>query len=159
MFNEYTNSNAEAEHSALKSSGVGIQANGTLADVAAKSFKHGERRSTLKTQKQATDLHKTDTETYCDLSTSVVRNAFEQVRLNLELSRSCVSKRVDSKQWYVFYCRNTQRVPSTYEFPTPVVLRLRSVTIDACKYNISFLLMVTITSIKMLASHIFELCQ
>ena len=97
--------------------------------------------------------YKSHLQTYCDLSTSVVRNAFEQVRLNLELSRSCVSKRVDSKQWYVFYCRYTQRVPSTYEFPTPVALRLRSVTIDACKYNISFLLMVTITSIKMLASH------
>ena len=52
-FNEWTNSNAEAEHSALKSKGVDLRANGSLADVATKSISAGERRMGRKIKRQA----------------------------------------------------------------------------------------------------------
>ena len=64
MFDEFTTSNAESEHAALKSRGTGITNLTTLTDLFLKSMKSAEMRTYDKEVKNNKDLEKTETTTH-----------------------------------------------------------------------------------------------
>ena len=106
MFDEFTTSNAEAEHSSLKSRGLGVNVHTSLTDLFLKTMKAAEIRSSDKQQNNVSDLQKTDTATYSNLSQHVTRNCYKQIIGRIQCSLKCISKQNDSMNWVVIYVRD-----------------------------------------------------
>ena len=128
-FNEWTSSNAEAEHSALKSKGVDLGANGSLADVATKSISAGERRMGRKIKRQAKDISSTIIEDVQGslIAEAVVDPCLNNIRQVIEAARYCVSKQIDNNTWFVAYLGNVDCPQEGKCHTTPRISRLRKV--------------------------------
>jgi len=131
MFDEFTTSNAESEHAALKSRGTGITNLSTLTDLFLKSTITAEMRTHDKEIKNNKDLEKTDTTTHATLSKHVTKHCFNAMKQMVQCATRCISKQTDSSNWIVIYMpKEIQTVQPNYELHyLPRIKRKRYVSI------------------------------
>lgn len=131
MFDEFTTSNAEAEHAALKSRGLGIDNHISMTDLFIKTTKAADIRSSDKQQHNVSDLEKTDTATYSNLSQHVTRKCYKEMIGRIKCSLKCISKQNNSMNWEVIYVRDYRETlnADTELHYLPMIKRKRYVTI------------------------------
>lgn len=108
MFDEYTSSNAESEHSALKSKSLGISNLTSLTDLFIKSMKAAETRGNDKKLYNEGDLETVHSKSHAVLSQHVTRYCFKEMMRRVELSLRCISKQNNRSQWEVIYMPTQQ---------------------------------------------------
>ena len=131
MFDRFTNSNAEAEHSALKKKSLGLQANGSLHQLYKLSEMDARRRQTLKQQDQCANMNKTDTKTKCPLSSYITKYCFQEMKCRVEYAKRCISKQLDYTKWQVIYRREKTFNDTEVNSYLPYIQRIRIVTKSA----------------------------
>ena len=131
MFDTYTTSNAEAEHSALKCASVGVSANDTMTALAQKTNCQATRRTNQRVLHQTKDLQSTDTKSKCALSKVIVKQCFNAISQNLDLAKLCISKQTSNTSWTVFYRRPTGISSKLHLHYLPLVRRVRYVTLQS----------------------------
>ena len=131
MFDEFTTSNAESEHAALKSRGTGITNLTTLTDLFLKSMNSAEMRSYDKEVKNKNDLEKTETTTHAILSKHVTKPCFNAMKKLVQCATRCISKQSDRSNWIVIFMptKNQTVQPNADLHFLPRIKRKRYVTI------------------------------
>ena len=105
MFDELTTSNAEAEHSALKRSSLGVSHKDSMHAFFEKANMDASRKSCQRIQRQVSDLSKLDTKSLHPLSRYLVDPIFRSLEKLLFIATHCISKQIDAKHWIVSYRR------------------------------------------------------
>ena len=129
MFDEFTSSNAEAEHSSLKRPSLGVLHHISMTTLFQKTKQDSARKTNERLQLQAKDLDMTDTMTKCFMSNYLVQKCFEAIKKRIELSKQCVSKQIDSKNWIVVFNRHKQVNRDHFKHFLPNIQRKRFVTL------------------------------
>ena len=135
MFDTYTTTNAEAEHSALKCASVGVSANDTMTALAQKTNCQAIRRTNQRVLHQTKDLQSTDTKSKCALSKVIVKQCFNAISQNLDLAKQCISKQTSNTSWTVFYQCPTGMSSKLHLHYLPIVRRVRYVTLQSGMTN------------------------
>ena len=103
FFDEFTSSNAEAEHSALKKKSLGIVATQKVSTLFRKADMDATKRGQNNLIARNKDIGLTMISTKCQLSKEIVRVCFDELLKRIELAKSCVSKQTIYSQWIVIY--------------------------------------------------------
>ena len=133
IFDIYTTSNAESEHSAFKRSSVGVKANDSMTTLAQKSIKFSTKRSNERTYLQAKDLECIDTTSQCLLSYYLVKKCFNEIAERLELAKKCISMQTSKTKWTVYYSRPNKMHHKLHMHYLPTIRRKRTVTLTSSK--------------------------
>ena len=133
MFDTYTTSNAEAEHSALKCASVGVCANDTMTALAQKTNIQATKRTNQRVRQQTKDLQCTDTNTKCHLSKVIVKKCFNAISQKVDLAKHCISKQTSNTTWTVYYNRPTGISSQFHLHYLPVVRRHRFLSLQSGK--------------------------
>lgn len=133
MFDTYTTSNAEAEHSALKCASVGISANDTMTALAHKTNNQATKRTNQRILCETKDLQCTDTKSKCTLSNVLVKKCFNAISQYVNLAKQCISKQTSKSSWTVFYQKPTGISNKLHLHYLPIIRRLRFVSIKSGK--------------------------
>ena len=131
MFDTYTTSNAEAEHSALKCASVGISANDTMTALAQKTNIQATRRTNQRVLDQTKDLQCTDTRSKCPLSNVITKRCFNAISQYVELAKECISKQTSNTSWTVCYQRPTGISTKLHLHYLPLIRRKRFLSIES----------------------------
>ena len=133
FFDEFTSSNAEAEHAALKKKSLGMTATQKVTTLFKKADMDATKRGQNHIVQQTKDISSTMISTKCTLSKEIVKPCFEAIVARIELSKQCVSKQVNDKKWIVIYCgHNTYNTDHKLHF-LPRIQRKRYVTLSNSK--------------------------
>ena len=127
MFDEFTSSNAEAEHSALKRSSLGMNANQKVTTLFEKTDMSAENKSMLRHNFQANNLDMMNVQTQCLISKLFVKKCYDALAKNCDLATKCVSKQVDKNNWIVIYRRMWTHNYNYYLHFLPMIQRKRYV--------------------------------
>ena len=146
MFDTYTTSNAEAEHSALKCASVGVSANDTMTALAQKANLQATRRTNQRVVDQTKDLQCTDTKSKCPLSTMITKKCFAAVCQYIELAKLCISKQTSNKSWTVCYLRPTSISTKLHLHYLPILRRKRVLSIESGTVKLHFIMILTKSS-------------
>ena len=130
MFDEYTNSNAESEHAALKKKSLGIQSNETMTSLFKKTHQEASKKSTQKMLNQNQDLIRTDTNTKCPMSNYLVKYCFNAIQSRLNSAKHCISKQNNAREWILVYQRPTVVTIDHHLHYVPLIQRKRYVTLS-----------------------------
>ena len=134
MFDEYTTSNAEAEHASLKKKSLGVVANQKMTTLYKKTDMNSKQKSKLRVIQQRKDTQATNVNTQCHLSNYVVRPCYDELRKRLEYSSKCASKQIDKYNWIVIYDRQ-KIVNANHDFHfLPDVQRKRHIKLSDGKF-------------------------
>ena len=132
MFDRYTNSNAEAEHHALKKKSLGLQANSTLHTLHAKTELAAKVRHSIRKQQEHRNVITTDATSLCSLSTYVTKPCFQDLEKKVQLAQDCISKQISNSEWKVIYQRKKPfDVTVLNNSFLPYIKRIRTVTKDS----------------------------
>ena len=105
MFDELTNSNAESEHSALKSNSTGVMSSISMKSLVDRTMLLSQKRSSQKLINHCRDINASITTSKCRISQLLVRNCFLKLQELVELATKCVSKQLNYATWIVMYIR------------------------------------------------------
>ena len=130
MFDEFTNSNVEAEHASLKKKSLGISHTGTMTTLFKKSNMDASKKTKQRIQNQSADMSMTAIETKCFMSQYLVKKAFEAMVHFIELGQKCISKQIDESSWIVIYQRHKLVNGNHYLHFLPIIQRKRYVTVS-----------------------------
>ena len=103
MYDEYTTSNVEAEHSCIKSQSVGLTANAKVTSMFEKTDFNAEKRSHQRIIFQNKDIMCTNVTTKCQISKLYVKKCYEALLNRTLFASNCVSKQTDRNNWVVIY--------------------------------------------------------
>ena len=103
MFDEFTSSNAEAEHSSLKKASLGITVNQKVKTIFEKTDMSVENKFLLRQNYQSKNLDMSNVGTKCQISKLFVKPCYQAMIRNCDLASKFVSKQIDQKQWIVIY--------------------------------------------------------
>ena len=134
MFDRFTNSNAESEHSALKKKSNNISATGSIFKLYQTIEMDAKRRDLLKKQEQHAHAGSVDTKTKCMLSRYLVKNCFFEMQYKCELAKECISKREYKTQWKVIYTRKSEFTSEPHNNFLPYMRRVRTVRLTENNY-------------------------
>ena len=133
MYDEYTTSNVESEHSIIKSNSVGLTANSTVTNMFEKTDLNAEKRSQQRHIFQSNDILCTNVQTKCQASRVFVKCCYEQILKRVELTQKCISKQTDSRHWIVIY-QSTTTNGKHHLHILPKIKRKRFVTLSLGKF-------------------------
>jgi hypothetical protein len=139
MFDEFTNSNAESEHSALKKQSLGVSSAISMTSLFQKTDMDATKKSNLRVQFQSKDIASTLLKQQCWLSKYLVKNCFDKIKDRIELSKKCVSKQVNKSKWIVIYQSNHKTNANHFLHFVPMIKRKRYVTLSEGKQLFFFL--------------------
>ena len=127
MFDRFTNSNAEAEHSALKNNSSGLKSNQKLSTLLHVTTMQSKLRDGLKKQDDHLNMNKTDAKSLCTLSTYVTKPCFNDLQHRVSLATRCVSKQLSCATWQVIYQRERIFDDNEVNIFLPYIKRIRTV--------------------------------
>ena len=131
MYDEYTTSNVESEHAAIKSKGVGLLANNKVTTMFEKTDLNATKRYHQRTIFQNKDMMCTNVDTKCQASKVFVKSCYIQLLKLIDLSTRCISKQVDGHHWIVIYNnKDDYNCNHTLHF-LPKIKRQRYVTLTS----------------------------
>ena len=130
MFDRFTNSNAESEHSVLKKKSIGIQANGSFHQLYQLSEMEDARRChCIKCQTEHSNLTKTDVKSLCPLSSYLTKYCFNKMEHRFTWAKQCISKQVSKSKWLVVYlCEDCFDANEVNSFLLPDIKRICEVS-------------------------------
>ena len=139
MFDEFTNSNAESEHSALKKQSLGVSSAISMTSLFEKTDMDATKKSNLRVQFQSKDIASTLVNQQCWLSKYLVKNCFDKIKDRIDLSKQCVSKQVNKSKWIVIYQSSHKTNANHFLHFVPMIKRKRYVTLSEGKQLFFFL--------------------
>ena len=129
MFDEFTSSNTEAEHSSLmKKSSLGINTNQKVTTLFEKTDMSAENKSMLRHNFQANNLDMISVQTKCHVSKLFVKKCYDAIVQNCNLATKCVSKQTDQNKWIMIYRCMWSHNYNHYLHFLPMIQRKRYVT-------------------------------
>lgn len=134
MFDEYTTSNAEAEHASLKKKSLGVVANQKMTTLYEKTDMNSTQKSKLRMIQQHKDVDTTNVHTQCYLSNNFVKPCYDELCKRLQYASKCVSKQIDPYNWVVIYDRK-KVVNANHDFHfLPNIKRKRHIELSHGKF-------------------------
>ena len=130
MFDEFTNSNAEAEHASLKKKSLGVNANQSMTTLYKKTDINASQKSQVRLQMQHRDIEMTNIATQCQLSNYLVKPCYDELVARVGYATKTVSKQIDNNNWIVIYDRRKLVNGNHYLHFLPNVHRKRYVTLS-----------------------------
>ena len=103
FFDEFTSSNCESEHAALKKASLGMTATQKVSTLFQKANMDAQKRYQSRLINETKDITRTVISTKCNISNIIVKSCFEELKKRIDLSTYCVSKHVDRLNWIVIY--------------------------------------------------------
>ena len=136
MFDEFTTSNAEAEHASLKKKSLGVVATQKMTTLYEKTDMNATQKTQLRVIQQHKDFESTNVLTQCSLSNYVVKPCYNELVKRLEYASKTVSKQINSSHWIVIYDRRKlENAHHDYHF-LPNVHRKRHVKLSTGEFQI-----------------------